>query len=122
MKWFRSNIRYGARLALLALSIQLVLSFGHFHVITPAQASIVSAHFENVSRDEHRSDRDSDRAADLCDICAVVAMAGMAMPALPLPPLSPPDAVNRLNWHADHYAAVVDIRRAPFQPRAPPIL
>jgi hypothetical protein len=31
MKWFRSNIRLGSRLALFALVIQFLLSFGHFH-------------------------------------------------------------------------------------------
>ena len=38
MKWFRSNIRHGSRLALLALAIQFVLSFGHFHGVA-AQAA-----------------------------------------------------------------------------------
>src|SRR6202040_2797454 len=31
MKWFRSNIRPGSRLALFTLAIQFLLSFGHFH-------------------------------------------------------------------------------------------
>jgi hypothetical protein len=31
MKWFRSNIKHGSRLALLALAVQFALSFGHFH-------------------------------------------------------------------------------------------
>ncbi len=31
MKWFRSRIKAGTRLALLALAVQFVLSFGHFH-------------------------------------------------------------------------------------------
>jgi len=31
MKWFRSNIKHGSRLALFALALQLALSFGHFH-------------------------------------------------------------------------------------------
>ena len=31
MKWFRSNIKHGARLALLALALQFGLSFGHCH-------------------------------------------------------------------------------------------
>jgi hypothetical protein len=38
MKWFRSNIKYGSRLALLALAIQFGLSFGHFHGVA-AQAA-----------------------------------------------------------------------------------
>jgi hypothetical protein len=40
MKWFRSNIRMGSRLALLALAIQFLLSFGHFH---GGSASVASA-------------------------------------------------------------------------------
>jgi hypothetical protein len=31
MKWFRSNVRHGSWLALFALAIQVLLSFGHFH-------------------------------------------------------------------------------------------
>src|SRR4030081_2334068 len=31
MRWFRSNIRLASRLALFALAIQFLLSFGHFH-------------------------------------------------------------------------------------------
>ena len=38
MKWFRSNIKRGSRLALFALAIQFVLSFGHFHAVA-AQAT-----------------------------------------------------------------------------------
>src|SRR5262245_10231345 len=114
MKWFRSNIRQGARLALLALSIQFVLSFGHFHAIAPAQAtttsslqqlpasidSAIAAHFENASRDQPRPDQDSDQAADLCAICAVVAMVNTATPAPALPQLQLPDAVDLVYRHA----------------------
>ncbi|WP_429164819.1 DUF2946 family protein [Bradyrhizobium sp. i1.8.4] len=136
MKWFRSNIRHGTRLALLALAVQFVLSFGHFHAIAPAQATANSSlqrsqasieaalaslavHVENTSRDEPRSNPDSDQAADLCAICAVVAMVNAAMPALP--PLQLPDAAGLLSWHIDNYAAPVDISRLHYQPRAPPI-
>ena len=31
MKWFRRHIKTGSRLALFALALQFVLSFGHFH-------------------------------------------------------------------------------------------
>ncbi|GKQ52550.1 hypothetical protein [Bradyrhizobium sp. Ce-3] len=122
MKWFRSNIRHGARLALLALSIQFVLSFGHFHPIAAAQATAAfAAHVENSSRDEPRSNPDSDRAADLCAICAVVAMTSTATPAPALPPLQLPDATALLSWHIDDHAAPVGIGRLHYQPRAPPI-
>lgn len=138
MKWFRLNIRHGTRLALLALSIQFVLSFGHFHAIEPAQATtnssshgpnisakiaaaIASAHVATASGDQHRSDRDSDHAADLCAICAVVAMVNTATPAPALPPLQLPDAVGQLNWLTANYVVPVEIGRLHFQPRAPPI-
>ena len=31
MKWFRSKLKHGTRLALLALAMQFVMGFGHFH-------------------------------------------------------------------------------------------
>jgi hypothetical protein len=120
MKWFRSNIRHGTRLALLALAIQFVLSFGHFHAI--AQAAPLAAHLEHASRDAPPSNPDSDQAADLCAICAVVAMVNTATPAPALPPLQLPDAVDLLDWHIANYAAPIDdIGRLHFQPRAPPL-
>ncbi|UGY17275.1 DUF2946 family protein [Bradyrhizobium septentrionale] len=122
MKWFRSNIRHGAGLALFALAIQFALSFGHFHAIASAQATAsFAAHVENASRDEPRSAPDSDQAADLCAVCAVVAMVNTATPAPALPPLQLPDAVGLLPWHVDNYAAPVEFGRPHFQPRAPPI-
>ncbi|WP_420966600.1 DUF2946 family protein [Bradyrhizobium sp. B120] len=122
MKWFRSNIRHGARLALLALSIQFVLSFGHFHAVAaPQTTTSFAAHVENASRDEPRSNPDSDQAADLCAICAVVAMVNSATPAPALPPLQLPDATALLAWHIDNYVAPLDIGRLHYQPRAPPI-
>ena len=42
MKWFRSNIRLGSRLALLALAIQFLLSFGHFHGGSASAASALA--------------------------------------------------------------------------------
>jgi hypothetical protein len=44
MKWFRSNIRLGSRLALLALAIQFLLSFGHFHGGSASVASADATH------------------------------------------------------------------------------
>lgn len=129
MNWFRSNIRQGARLALLALAIQSVLSFGHFHAIAAARASQASigtaaslvAHVESASRGEPRSNPDSDQATDLCAICAVVAMVNTAVPAPALPALQLPDAVSLLSWHLASYAAPTETGRLHFQPRAPPI-
>jgi hypothetical protein len=32
MQWFRANLKVGARLGLFALTLQIVLSFGHVHL------------------------------------------------------------------------------------------
>ena len=43
MKWFRSNIKHGSRLALLALAIQFALSFGHFHGVAAQAAPAIQS-------------------------------------------------------------------------------
>src|SRR5215217_2807860 len=50
MKWFRSNIRRGSRLALFALAIQFLLSFGHFHG-SGAQAALAGAALHDAAKD-----------------------------------------------------------------------
>src|SRR4029077_16970243 len=96
MRWFRSNIRHGARLALLALAIQFVLAFGHFHGIAaeaapamPSSASRATAPAapEALSQSPRPagSERNSDRqrSDDACAVCAVIAMANAVLFATP---------------------------------------
>src|ERR1700761_6832278 len=92
MKWFRANIKHGSRLALLALAIQFVLSFGHFHPIEAAQAApelvqsalsqhdgsgnhwLVAADLASQTAERQQkpaSDHNSGHANDPCAICAV---------------------------------------------------
>jgi hypothetical protein len=119
MRWFRSNIKHGSRIALFALAIQFALSFGHFHAVAaqaePAAASRSGQQQQPVS--DHDSDRHPD---DTCAICAVVAMAHTvsfaAPPVLPLPQIA-----EFAYFAAD--AGIVHLSSAgvAFQPRAPPI-
>ena len=51
MRWFRSNIRVGSRLALFALAVQFLLSFGHFHAGS-AQPAFVGASQSAIHRTE----------------------------------------------------------------------
>jgi hypothetical protein len=146
MKWFRSNIKHGSRLALLALAIQFGLSFGHFHAVAaqtaPAiQSSLVQlslvqstpAPFEAsrasglaatemasqpVQRQKPGSDRDSD--SDGCAICAVMAMANAVLFATP-PLLQLPQAVELTYLTTDAEFIHLNSVRVAFQPRAPPI-
>jgi hypothetical protein len=145
MKWFRSNIKHGSRLALFALAIQFVLSFGHFHGLAaqaapaiqsgiqssliqlglaPFEASRASAlaatemASQPVQRQKPASDRDSD--SDGCAICAVMAMANAVLFATP-PLLELPQAVELLYLTTDAEFVHLNSVRVAFQPRAPPI-
>jgi hypothetical protein len=60
MKWFRSNLRLGSRAALLALTIQFVLSFGHFHGMEAPTAGL-----SGVDRSMHAVGSASDHVADV---------------------------------------------------------
>jgi hypothetical protein len=140
MKWFRANIKHGSRLALLALAIQFVLSFGHFHPIEAAQAapeplhsalsthrvsgnSLVAANAVDQSaerRQKPASDHDSGKTNDPCAICAVMAMANTVLFATP-PLLRLPEAVDFLYRTTDAEFVHLNSIRVAFQPRGPPI-
>ena len=136
MKWFRSNIRQGSRLALFALAVQLALSFGHFHAIAaqPAPAIQSGATQSDISyagslaapdavnkSTQPASDHDSDQPAnDFCAICAVVAMTNASMVATP-PPLPLPQAVEFVYLTIDAEFVDPNSARVAFQPRAPPV-
>jgi hypothetical protein len=121
MRWFRANRIFGGRLALFALAVQFILSFGHIHhedIYGPARPAVAA----NLPADHgqsapgNHSSKDDD---DYCAICATIALLNnsfvAAAPLLPVPVIS-----QRLE-HTDRLAiAVVVPRRAPFQSRAPP--
>ncbi len=137
MKWFRSNIRLGSRLALFALGIQCLLSFGHFHS-SNAQAAPASvdakqlgrhdtvsfaatrlAALDNASRTS--SDQGPDgQPSDDCAICAVMALANAMVVATP-PYLLARQAAALLYLTADAEFVHLNSARVAFQPRAPPI-
>src|SRR3954449_12485324 len=118
MTWFRSNIRHGSRLALLALAIQFVLSFGHFHGLA-AQAAPVFQSQAGLTQPSPGPDQDQQRPGEPCAICAVIALANAALSASP-PLLLLPQAVDFLYRATD--GEFIHLRHSPlaFQPRAPP--
>jgi len=131
MKWFRSNIKSGARLALLALFLQFALSFGHFHALAAPSvgttqsalphASLVDAvDIQATQKQSPPGKHDGDqRGPDGCAICAVMAMAGTVLFSSP-PILLLPEAVEFLYRTTD--AEFIHLKSAgnAFQPRAPP--
>jgi Protein of unknown function (DUF2946) len=124
MKWFRSNIRNGAKLALLALLVQFALTFGHIHGFAPQAASAT----QTVLPADHAADtkakptpvkHDGDQTSDVCAICAVMAMASTVLFSAP-PLLLLPDAVQILHRITDAEFAHLKSAGTAFQPRAPP--
>jgi hypothetical protein len=146
MKWFRSNIRRGSRLALFALAIQVLLSFGHFHA-SSAQAApalmdanqpglhdtvtCAATHLDAWAGASHEdafralgpktSDHESDgRPTDDCAICAVTALANALVVATPSY-LPGPQPASSLYLMTDAEFIALNSARAVFQSRAPPI-
>jgi hypothetical protein len=137
MKWFRSNIKTGSRLALFALAIQFALSFGHFHglaaqaapAIQPdtalSELSYANALGASIAASEQAqqqpsSDHDSGQPSDPCAICAVISLANSLLFATP-PLLLLPQAVEFLHLTTDAEFAHLNAVSVAFQPRAPPI-
>jgi hypothetical protein len=147
MKWFRSNIRLVSRLALFALAIQFLLSFGHFHGSSaqaapalidanqpglPDAVSFAAVHLDPwdgvLQEDAFRqaglrssSDHESNgQPTDDCAICAVMALTNALVVAAP-PYLLEPRAVSPLYLTADTEFVALNSARVVFQPRAPPI-
>jgi hypothetical protein len=146
MKWFRSNVRHGARLAIFALAIQVLLSFGHFHG-SSAQAAPASmdadqpglhdtliraaVHLDATAGASHEdafsaiglktSDHESDgRPTDDCAICAVMALANALVVATPSFLPGPQPALS-LPLMTDAEFIALNSARVVFQSRAPPI-
>jgi hypothetical protein len=131
MKWFRSNIRHGARLALFALLVQFALTFGHSHWFAQAALAQSSAQQTEDAKGVAATDgaavqkqspagHDRDhQGEDNCAICAIIAMAGTVMSATP-PVLLLPQAIELLHRTTD--AEFIHLKSAgtAFQPRAPP--
>jgi DUF2946 family protein len=146
MKWFRSNIKRGSRLALFALAVQFVLAFGHLDgVAAEAAPAIRSGQIESdraqtnlpetsvlpapgavsqsAEQQQPASDRNSDHqrtSDDVCAICAVIAMANAVLLATP-PVLRLPQAVELSHLTTDAEFVHLNSARVAFQPRAPPV-
>jgi hypothetical protein len=116
MKWLRSNIRHGSRLALLALAVQFVLWFGHAHgFIAQASPSVHSAQHQPAPG--HDSDQHQD---DFCAICAAVALTSSGVAAAP-PSLPVPQAFELVRLPIGTMIVRPHSMRAAFQSRAPPL-
>ena len=140
MKWFRKHIRTGSRLALFALAVQFVLSFGHFHPLAAAQAAPAAIQTGlsqldfayigtsatpdlaiQVTEKQPPAHHDDDKQpADNCAICAVMSLAGNILVASP-PVLMLPEAVQLLLRTTDAEFLHLKSAHSAFHSRAPPL-
>ena len=137
MSWFRTNIGAIARLALFALTVEFVLSFGHVHSVAPqiSPSSVAAALSDGptlaasdrqltaerglAKQDPAKPDHHR-HPGDACAICTVMAIAH-AMLLSPPPALVLPQAVA---FHLDLPTAdrvQPTTIAAAFQARAPPL-
>ena len=117
MRWFRTNRICGGRLALFALAVQLILSFGHVHGLGQSAPIAIASVHGNAATPNHAPNKpDSD---DYCAICATTSLLSGSVAAVP-PQLALP-VISHTVEHGDRVAiAIIASRRAPFQSRAPP--
>ena len=120
MHWFRTRLRLGSYIALLALAFQLVISFGHVHLHgIGAQASTAIEATDSTA--PAPADHDgSDGAEHYCAICAVMHLVGAVTLAEP-PSIPLPLALGR--WRPDAAVKFGWIASPPtfFSARAPPV-
>jgi hypothetical protein len=116
MRWFRDHIRHGSWFALIALAINLGLSFGHIHASYASQIAAVASPDNGQPQGRH----DGDPADLLCPICMAASAVGHALasaqPALPLAFAESPIALT-----IEPAMAVPQPPRAAFYSRGPPI-
>jgi hypothetical protein len=115
MGWFRWQRRIGAWLALLALVLQLGLTFAHVHHQAPGYPTAIAAQ-PAAGTDGDQGDADK----DYCASCAILnLLAGAQAGVAPTPPL-PGWAQVDTTRPAFETVRSTQIRTA-FQSRAPPL-
>ena len=73
MRWLRSNRRPWAWVALLALTLQLGLAFGHVHGLHAVQPVLTATTDAGNAAPSHTNGGDQDDA-DYCATCAILAL------------------------------------------------
>jgi hypothetical protein len=119
MRWFRSNIRFGTRLALFALAIQIALSFAHVHLSDLVRTPAAVAAQADASGTPAPSDKQNGAIDPGCAICALIQLASTAAPSA-APALPLPVALSHVRLDAGRDTAFTAAPHSHFQARAPP--
>ncbi len=107
-------------MALLALALQLGLSFGHVHVGAIKAPAAVALNITDHSPDGGKPQRGPHHPDDFCAICLVNGLIGSAQTAAP-PAVPVPVSIAAAILPVTSEAAQAEQRRAAFRSRAPPL-
>jgi DUF2946 family protein len=119
MRWLRLRQQYCSWVALLALALQLVLSFGHVHGLPTGGPTAVAAISEGSGSPPQPAGGEQ-HDDDYCAICAVQALlsSGQTASAPALPVVAAP-AATEIIFTVERVRANRPL--AAFRSRAPPI-
>jgi hypothetical protein len=120
MRWFRDHIRRGAWFALLALAVNLGLSFGHIHGMEGRRYASQIASLVSPDNGQTQGHQDGDQADLLCPVCLAISAMGQALASAPatLPLVLAEASVERT---IEPDIVVPQPPRAAFHSRGPPI-
>jgi hypothetical protein len=122
MRRVRNNRQFGGWLALFALAVQLVLSFGHVHLegIRGDDGTGTKLAAERAVSPPAPAQHPANDSGDYCAICATIHLASSSFlpdaPQLPVPFVS--QAIEHFYYVPYVFAAP---QRTAFQSRAPPL-
>jgi hypothetical protein len=121
MNWFRRTSSFNGHLALFALVVQLVLSFGHVHLDQHGVAnSAAASKIANVSDSEQVPVGNVPDSYEFCAICAIISLSGSLV--VPEPPALVVFTTPSETLVLDRGVVLVArYERAQFQARAPPV-
>ncbi len=122
MRWVRDHLCWGSRLALFALALQLVLSFGHIHAEDLGLAAPAALTYAQSGAADGGapSPQDPGHAHDVCAICAALNLTATSF--IPVVAVLVLPVAQAWVWSPAIAAAPAqfDLARS-FQARAPPL-
>lgn len=124
MRWFRDHIRQGAWTALIALAINVALSFGHIHALDGeargAHSGLLLTAVASSDAGQNQGHPEDGQADYLCPICVAAAAIASALASTP-PAVSVELTAATIDRPRDRVLAIAPPQRAAFQSRGPPI-